>query len=107
MLMATDKEIKKFAAELKSLFGDKIDRIILYGSYSRDDEVPGSDIDIAVILTELESGDRKKVQEMTEKWFQDTDLRFSPRLFDKDDFERNVKEGYSFHKNVEKEGVEL
>ncbi|MFP4116773.1 MAG: nucleotidyltransferase domain-containing protein [Candidatus Aenigmatarchaeota archaeon] len=107
MLMAKSKHVKEFAEDVRSLFRDRVDRIMLYGSYARDEEVPGSDVDIAVILERKEKDDRKKVQELAEEWMQETDLRFSARVFEKDDFEKKVKEGYSFHTNVQEEGVEI
>ncbi|MGQ9490572.1 MAG: nucleotidyltransferase domain-containing protein [Anaerolineae bacterium] len=36
--------------ELTSLFGDRLDRIILYGSHARGQAQPGSDIDVLIVL---------------------------------------------------------
>jgi predicted nucleotidyltransferase len=36
--------------ELTSLLGDRLDRIILYGSYARGQAQPGSDIDVLIVL---------------------------------------------------------
>lgn len=107
MLMAKEKHVKEFSDDVKSLFGDRVSRIILYGSYAKEEEAPGSDIDIAVILEEKKKEDRKEVQELAERWMQDIDLRFSPRVFEKEEFEKKAKQGYGFHENVEKEGVEI
>jgi len=38
---------------------------------------------------------------------QETELRFSPRIFEKGDFEEKVEEGYGFHQNVAREGVQI
>ncbi|MFP4115656.1 MAG: nucleotidyltransferase domain-containing protein [Candidatus Aenigmatarchaeota archaeon] len=90
MLVARQKHVKEFAEDVRPLFRTRTDRVMLYGSYARDEEVPGSDIDIAVILESKEKDDRKKVQELAEEWMQETDLRFSVRVFEKDDFEEKV-----------------
>jgi len=107
MLMAKQKHLKSFAEDLRSLFGDRVDKILLYGSYARGEEAPGSDVDLAVLLTEKRREDRKKAQELAEEWMQETELRFSVRVFEEDEFEEKVEEGYSFHTNVKKEGVEI
>ena len=107
MLMAKQKHLKSFADEIRSLFGDRVEKILLYGSYARGEESPGSDVDIAVLLAEKRREDRKKVQELAEEWMQETELRFSARVFEKDDFDEKVEEGYSFYKNVKEEGVEI
>ncbi|MFB6216118.1 MAG: nucleotidyltransferase family protein [Candidatus Aenigmatarchaeota archaeon] len=48
--MAKEKHIEKFGEDVRSLLGERVDRILLYGSYARGEETPGSDIDIAVIV---------------------------------------------------------
>jgi predicted nucleotidyltransferase len=44
-------ELKK---RLKSIYGDTLKDIILYGSYARGDSCDGSDIDIIILLTEMD-----------------------------------------------------
>jgi len=41
------RELKK---ELRTIYGDKLKRLILYGSYARGEAWDGSDIDVAVLL---------------------------------------------------------
>lgn len=55
-----EKIIKELKTELKNFYGDRLEEIILYGSYARGEETPESDIDIAVVL----SGDVKKGEEI-------------------------------------------
>lgn len=35
--------------EMKNIFGEKLKKIIMYGSYARGRNVPGSDLDIMVL----------------------------------------------------------
>lgn len=37
-------------ARLEALYGDRLDRVILYGSYARGDARPDSDVDLLVVL---------------------------------------------------------
>lgn len=46
------KIIAKACQELKILYADRLDRIILYGSQARGDAKPGSDIDLLILLKE-------------------------------------------------------
>jgi len=82
-----------------------VDRGLLYGSYARDEPVPGSDIDLAILVDERHDDDRKRVQEIAGDWFVDRGLRVSPRVFETAAFRRKVEAGYGFHSNVAAEGV--
>ncbi len=44
-----DKALKEFIKNIKTKYGNKIDRIILFGSYARGDYRKESDIDVLVI----------------------------------------------------------
>jgi predicted nucleotidyltransferase len=51
---ATDDEIlRRFRAALDELYGDRIERVVLFGSRARGDANKGSDYDIAVFLKDL------------------------------------------------------
>ena len=45
--------ISKFRAALDALYGDRIERVVLFGSRARGDALPDSDYDVAVFLKDL------------------------------------------------------
>ncbi len=49
-MMKIDGVIRELRVELENLYGKKLNNIILYGSWARDDATEDSDIDIAVVL---------------------------------------------------------
>ncbi len=49
-LAANDTVLTRFRAALKSAFGDRIERVVLYGSRARGDARPDSDYDVAIFL---------------------------------------------------------
>ncbi len=55
--MATpdDPILKRFRASLNQLYGDRIERVVLYGSRARGDARPDSDYDVAIFLKGLAS----------------------------------------------------
>jgi len=48
--MNVDIILKEFKQELKSLYGERLNNIILYGSYARGEATKESDIDVMIIL---------------------------------------------------------
>ena len=48
-----DPILRRFRAELETLYGDRIDRVVLFGSRARGDAREDSDYDVAVFLHDL------------------------------------------------------
>ena len=62
MLRSEEKEVlKRFKAEVKEVFGECLDRVILFGSRSRGDADPDSDFDLLVTVQSLDQTDQKRV----------------------------------------------
>jgi uncharacterized protein len=55
MAIKDDPILKRFRAELDKVYGDRLDRVVLFGSRARGDARPDSDYDIAVFLRDPES----------------------------------------------------
>jgi uncharacterized protein len=45
-----EKLLHSFSQGMSQLFGDKLERVILYGSYARGEARPDSDVDIQIVL---------------------------------------------------------
>jgi len=54
-------DVKK---EVLKLFGDKLEQLILYGSYARNEQDSESDIDIMILLDESKDKIRKYIHEI-------------------------------------------
>jgi uncharacterized protein len=49
----SDPILARFRAALEALYGDRLERVVLFGSRARGDAHPESDYDVAVFLTDL------------------------------------------------------
>lgn len=49
----TDPALKSFRAALDEIYGDRLQRVVLFGSRARGDARPDSDYDVAVFLEPL------------------------------------------------------
>jgi predicted nucleotidyltransferase len=47
-----DPILTRFAAEVRAAYGDRLERIVLFGSRARGDHRPDSDYDVAVFIHE-------------------------------------------------------
>lgn len=106
-----NKVIDKFVKGVNEILGDRVKKIILYGSYARGDYNEGSDIDI-MILTDL--ADERIEEYETKVWDFAYDLEYdsnftihlSPSIKNIDKYNTRIS-FMPFYKNVQKDGVVL
>ena len=111
--MCTENTLKlvldKVCNQAKSVFGESLVAVKLYGSYARGDYDDESDIDI-MIIADISPEDREQSRKQLSDYIYDLDLEYEVLLSvfiqDNATYER-YKHSYPFFKNVEKEGVDL
>ena len=103
--------IDEFIKGVNEILGDRVKKIILYGSYARGDYNKSSDIDI-MILTDLSDDE---IIEYSEKiwdyaydieWDNNFDVTLSPLIKNLDKYNKRI-DVIPFYHNVKKEGVIL
>ena len=109
--MCTKSELQIVLQEVenasKQLYGDKLNKIILYGSYARGDNTEESDIDIMIIL-DGDIDDVKKMRSLTAEMASNISIEqevfLSIVLRDKKHFEDSL-DFLPFYQNIEREGI--
>lgn len=111
--MCTKSQLEAIEEEMvnyyRSVYGDSIDTIILYGSYARGDYSDDSDIDITAIVRGNRVELHKKLKKM---WDFSTevglayDVIVSPTVIPYDEFEQ-YKEKLPYYRNIVKEGRKI
>ena len=95
--------------ELIKLFGKKIERILLYGSYARGEFNLESDVDIMILLNcdqkEITQR-RKEISRIASRIGLKNDIMVSLLARNRDDYENNMKY-QPFYQNIEKEGMRI
>lgn len=87
------------------IFGNKVTKILLFGSYAREDFNEESDIDIIVIVNDTEIDRYKKLRvKIISEFSLNYDLLLSIRVLRNEDFSK-YKDISPFLKNVVKEGI--
>ena len=105
-MMQTDKILLSIKKTVKSI--DSSATVILYGSYSRGDNKPNSDIDLLILLDKnnLSPKDRKRIKYPLYDIEFETGQIISPLVLSKHDWESRHRIT-PFYENVTKEGVVL
>ncbi|NLX91898.1 MAG: nucleotidyltransferase domain-containing protein [Firmicutes bacterium] len=96
-------------ANLKKIYGTKLQKIILYGSYARNEQVPGSDLDVMVLL-DLQEAEIRKYSEAVLDLAVDLTTRYGIVVSIQEsniDFFYEWADTLPFYSNVNKEGMEL
>jgi len=107
--IGTEHLLKEIEQELKNIFGSKLKKIILYGSYARKMSDAGSDLDI-MALVDMNQEEIKKIHDKVLDVTVDLTTRYGIVL---SIIENNYDHFYDwvdvipFFKNVQLEGVEL
>ncbi len=105
------KIINEFIKEVNDILGDRVKKIILYGSYARGDFNKNSDIDI-MILTDLTDDEivqyRTRIVQLAYdvEWNNKFDIHLSPLIKNIDKFNYWL-DALPFYMNVQNEGVVL
>ena len=103
--------IKDFVTQINILLGNRIKKIILYGSYARGDFNDSSDIDI-MILTDLSDEEiieyRDKISDIAFdiEFDNEFDIMLSPLVKNIDKFNYWLQ-ALPFYMNIQKEGIVL
>ena len=103
------KIINDFIKQIKEILGNRLKRVILYGSYARGDYNKSSDVDI-MILTDLDDEEieeyRDKISDVAFNIELEKEISISPIVKNIDKYNARVNV-IPFYMNIQKEGVEL
>lgn len=100
------KLIKTLSEELSRLLGDRLDRILLYGSYARDEARTGSDLDILIVVKEPFSYSDliRRTSELIAGLSLENDIAISRAFITRNRYEN---ENSPFTLNVRREGMPI
>jgi uncharacterized protein len=104
-----DEVTKRVCAAAKEVLGDKLEKVVLFGSYARGDYREWSDIDI-MILADIQPEEvdetRKKIRSFMNYIELEYDTIVSLSMVCSKNYNRYINV-LPFYRNVQKEGVEL
>jgi predicted nucleotidyltransferase len=101
--------VKELKSRIPQNIKKHLEKIIVYGSRARNTEDEFSDLDIAIIVDKKGSVLEQELDEIAYQvmWKYDFKPLISLKLFSKSDFNQALRNGFSFYRNVEREGIVL
>ncbi|UCH96194.1 MAG: nucleotidyltransferase domain-containing protein [Candidatus Aminicenantes bacterium] len=103
-----DELFKRIEVELKKLLGEKLKKLILFGSYSRGDYDSESDVDIIALVDEPHPDEKyeEKLLDIIVDFSMEYGLLLSLFLENEKEYEE-TKSVEPLLKKIEKEGIEI
>ena len=99
--------IYRFSQELRKILGNKLSKVIVYGSYARGDYNDCSDVDVMVLVKMSDEEIRAVKNEIYDIAFDiqlSTDIEISPIIKNEEQYEYWV-DTLPFYRNVREEGM--
>ena len=97
---------EKMIPGFQTIFGNVLEKIILYGSVARGTQTEESDVDIAVIVKRYTEDMHDKMIDLTVDLELEYNKVLSVLLIDYDNF-REWEDVLPFYKNIKKDGIML
>ena len=96
---------KRLPAQVK----DHIRKVVAFGSRARGEDSEDSDLDLLILVDRKEPEIEGKIEDVAYQVMWDYDFKpiLSIKLFTESGYLDRVREGFSFYKNIEREGVSL
>lgn len=102
-----EKALDFFVEEMKEKHGDKVRKIILYGSYARGEASEESDLDVLIIWDGKPVNGRKYASGLAAEVMVDYGLLISPKVISQKKYEDMKKSGFPFVENIKREGIKI
>ena len=101
------KALEEFVRRAKEKYGDKIEKIILFGSYARGEAKRESDIDVLVITKRKDLALERNIIDLSFEILIEFSVDVSPKVYSREEVDAERKLKSPFILEIEQEGVAL
>ena len=97
--------LEKYCERTRSLYGDRIHEMILFGSRVRGEGHEESDLDVAVIITTEDSNLSRELYDIATELWLETEIKISPLVFSIKEYKLLLQMKKGIAVAIHKEGV--
>lgn len=102
-----EKALQKLIRRLRVLYGDQLEKVILFGSKARGDSTPDSDIDLLVVLEHEDWSIRREIWKLAARIELTYDVLFNIQVISGQRWQRMGEDHFTLHGNISREGISL
>lgn len=99
--------LKALVQRLYTRFGGRVQSVTLFGSKSRGDAGPDSDIDVLIVLTDDDSRLRSSVRRLAARVSLEYDLLLSVRAVGRSQWDRLARYHFPIYQSIQSDGIDL
>jgi len=99
--------VQTFIARLHAQFGERIARMVLFGSKARGDSGPDSDIDILIVADSVDRQVEAQISHLASEVDLEYDVLLNTHLLTRERWEDYTRRQAAFWLNVQRDGIEL
>jgi uncharacterized protein len=104
---ATRAAIDEFAERARARFGDRLCRLVLFGSHARGEATEDSDVDLLLVLDDLTAADASAVDEWVGDLLTRTDVLLSPLVLSRTRFDELGARERRLAFDIERDGIHV
>ena len=102
---ATRAAVTLFAARVRTLFGSRLARLVLFGSHARGEATESSDIDLLTVVDGLTHADARAIDAIVGDILTEQDVLLSPLVLSATRFDELRARARRLPIEIEREGV--
>jgi predicted nucleotidyltransferase len=105
---AVNGALHSLAARVRERFGDRVFRLVLFGSFARGDgRLPDSDVDVLVAIEAMTAEEMREIAQLAAEIGTDHTLALVPLPMDADEYRKYERQQRLLAREIASEGVPL
>lgn len=99
--------VEDFSGAVANRFGDRLNRIVLFGSLARGTYSIESDVDLALVMPKYDLDTIYAIYDLAGQYMTEKNIFISMKIFTAEQFDAIARDRTGFYREIEKDGIVL